>query len=62
MPTLLNIQVAPARRVQINGRAILTAIHKPAVAGAVPVVPLGLAGDERADLSLHGGLDKAVYA
>ncbi|MDO8250214.1 MAG: MOSC domain-containing protein [Rhodoferax sp.] len=62
MPTLLSIQTAPARRVQINGRVILTAIHKLPAAGAVPVMPLGLDGDEQADLSVHGGLDKAVYA
>jgi len=62
MPTLLSLQTAPARRVQINGRAILTAIHKRPVAGAVQVAPLGLDGDEQADLSVHGGLDKAVYA
>ena len=62
MPILLSIQVAPARTVQIDGRAILTAIHKPPVAGAVAVRRLGLAGDEQADLSVHGGLDKAVYA
>ncbi len=29
---------------------------------AVEVGPLGLAGDEQADLSVHGGLSKAVYA
>jgi len=28
----------------------------------VAVRPLGLAGDEQADLSVHGGLNKAVYA
>jgi len=62
MPTLLSIQTAPARRVQINGRAILTGIYKLPVSGMVPVLPLGLDGDEQADLSVHGGLDKAVYA
>jgi MOSC domain-containing protein YiiM len=41
---------------------VLTAIHKQPISGAVPVVPLGLVGDEQADLSVHGGLDKAVYA
>jgi MOSC domain-containing protein YiiM len=35
---------------------------KRSVGGAVPVLPLGLAGDEQADLSIHGGLEKAVYA
>ena len=62
MPTLLSIQAAQARRIQIDGRAILSAIHKLPVTGAVQVGPLGLGGDEQADLSVHGGLDKAVYA
>lgn len=62
MPTLLSLQTAQARRVQISGRSILTAIHKQPVSGPVPVLPLGLGGDEQADLSVHGGLDKAVYA
>jgi MOSC domain-containing protein YiiM len=60
--SVVSVQLAQARKVQIAGRAILTAIHKTAVAGAVPVGPLGLQGDEQADLSVHGGLDKAVYA
>lgn len=41
---------------------VRTGIHKQPVAGAVQVDRLGLAGDEQADLSVHGGLDKAVYA
>ena len=43
-------------------RRIATGIHKQSVQGAVQVGKLGLAGDEQADLSVHGGLDKAVYA
>ena len=62
MSKLLAIQNASARRVQINGRSILTAIYKLPVSGAVQALPLGLMGDEQADLSVHGGLDKAVYA
>lgn len=41
---------------------IVTGIHKQPVQGAVQVSKLGLAGDEQADLSVHGGLGKAVYA
>lgn len=41
---------------------IATGIHKQPVQGAVAVNRLGLAGDEQADLTVHGGLDKAVYA
>lgn len=62
MPQLLGVRVAPARRVKINGRSVLTAIHKQPAEGQVPVLPLGLGGDDQADLSVHGGLDKAVYA
>ena len=62
MPTLLGIQLAQARPLQIDGRSVLSAIHKQPQAGAVVVQPLGLQGDEQADLSVHGGLDKAVYA
>jgi MOSC domain-containing protein YiiM len=62
MPQLISIQVARARRISINQRSILTAIHKQVISGAVSVKPLGLDGDEQADLSVHGGLDKAVYA
>lgn len=59
---LLSVQTGIARKAQIQGRSILTAIYKTPVSGPVPVMPLGLAGDEQADLSVHGGLDKAVYA
>lgn len=59
---VLSVQVGQARKVQIAGRSILTAIHKTAVFGPVAVKPLGLQGDEQADPSVHGGLDKAVYA
>lgn len=62
MPQLISVQTGQARRIDINGRAVLTAIHKQPVAGPLSVLPLGLQGDEQADLSVHGGLAKAVYA
>lgn len=62
MPQLISIQVASAQRALISGRSVLTAIHKRPVKGAVDVMPLGVVGDEQADLFVHGGLDKAVYA
>ena len=60
--SLASVQVAQARKVHISGRSILTAIHKTAVHGPVTVKALGLQGDEQADLSVHGGLEKAIYA
>jgi MOSC domain-containing protein YiiM len=59
---LVGLQQGQARKVLINGRAVLTAIRKTAVAGPVAVKALGLEGDEQADMSVHGGLDKAFYA
>ena len=45
-----------------NAQTVRSAIRKQAISGSVAVRPLGLVGDEQADLSVHGGLDKAVYA
>ncbi len=59
---LLSVNRATARTVRISGRDVLTAIYKQAVDGAVEVGPMGLQGDEQADLTVHGGLSKAVYA
>jgi len=59
---ILSVNVAIAREVTINGRSVMTAIGKRAVEGSVAARPLGLEGDEQADLSVHGGLSKAVYA
>ncbi|HEY8605971.1 MAG TPA: MOSC domain-containing protein [Noviherbaspirillum sp.] len=43
-------------------RRVATGIHKHPVEGPVAVNRLGLEGDEQADLTVHGGLAKAVYA
>ena len=56
------VNVGLARDAVINGRRVATAMAKRAVTGPVAVQPLGLQGDEQADLSVHGGLSKAVYA
>jgi MOSC domain-containing protein YiiM len=59
---LLSVNRATARTVRINGRDVLTAIYKQKVDGPVEVGTMGLQGDEQADLTVHGGLSKAVYA
>jgi MOSC domain-containing protein YiiM len=59
---LLSINIASAKPLLASGRKVLSAISKRAVLSAVAVERLGLLGDEQADLSVHGGLDKAVYA
>ena len=60
--TLASLNVSLARPMAIEGREVMTGIGKRGVAGPVQVRPLGLAGDEQADLSAHGGLSKALYA
>ena len=56
------VHVGRVRDTVINGRRTTTAMTKHAVTGPVAVRPLGLEGDEQADLTVHGGLSKAVYA
>lgn len=52
-----------ARPLLTGGRKILTAIGKKSVGDATLAVNrLGVDGDDQADLSVHGGIDKAVYA
>lgn len=60
--TLLSVNRAKATEIEIGGRPVLTGILKRSVDGPVAVRPMGLDGDEQADLSVHGGLSKAVYA
>ena len=59
---VVSVQVGTSRFLRVGERTVRSAIHKQAVAAAVAVGPLGLAGDEQNDLSVHGGLSKAVYA
>lgn len=59
---VLSVNTGNARPLRIGTRSVLSAIGKAPVSGPVAVGPLGLAGDEQADPSVHGGLGKAVYA
>ena len=59
---LSSVNLGLAHPIRVGGREVMTAIAKRGVAGPVAVRPLGLAGDEQADLSVHGGLSKSVYA
>ena len=59
---VLTVNVATARELIVDGRQVMSAIDKRPVAGPVAVGLLGLAGDEQADPTVHGGLAKAVYA
>ncbi|MBC6700128.1 MOSC domain-containing protein [Hymenobacter puniceus] len=62
MKQLLSVQVGQPRTVAWQGRWVSTGVFKAPVAEPVAVGPVGLAGDGQADLRVHGGPDKAVYA
>ena len=59
---LLSVQVGTSRFLRVGERSLRSAIRKQPVDGPVALGLLGLAGDEQNDLSVHGGLSKAVYA
>lgn len=59
---LCAVNIGSVRRLPMAGRTVMSAFGKRAVTGPVAVGPLGLAGDEQADLTVHGGLAKAIYA
>lgn len=59
---LISVQVGLPREVNWRGRRVTTGIFKEPVEGSVMLRALNLDGDRQADLSVHGGPTKAVYA
>jgi MOSC domain-containing protein YiiM len=58
---LISVNVGLPREVSWKGKTVTTAIFKEPVQGRVLLRTLNLDGDRQADLSVHGGADKAVY-
>jgi MOSC domain-containing protein YiiM len=59
---LLSVNVGLPRDVDWRGGTVRTAIFKSPASGRVRVARLNVEGDQQADLSVHGGIEKAVYA
>jgi MOSC domain-containing protein YiiM len=59
---LLSVNVSLPKLVAHDGGMVLTGIFKEPVAGRVRMRTLNLDGDRQADLRVHGGVHKAVYA
>ena len=59
---VISVNAGLPRDVEWQGSTVTTGIFKVPVQGAVRVQTLGLEGDGQADLSVHGGRSKAVYA
>jgi MOSC domain-containing protein YiiM len=59
---IISVNVGQPQEVPWNNGVISTSIFKVPVAGRVRVGRLDLDGDKQADLTVHGGPNKAVYA
>jgi MOSC domain-containing protein YiiM len=59
---VVSLNVAVPRTVVWKGHEVRTGIFKEPVEGPVMMRRLNLDGDRQADLTVHGGPDKAVYA
>jgi MOSC domain-containing protein YiiM len=62
MMQIVSVNVGIPKVIQRDGHEILTGIFKSPVDGRVAVRTLNLDGDKQADLKVHGGIYKAVYA
>lgn len=59
---LISVCVGLPREVDWKGKSVTTGIFKQPVSGRVMVRSLNLDGDQQADLTVHGGVEKAIYA
>ena len=59
---LISLNVGRPRLVVYRGKTINTGIFKQPISGPVQLQSLNVDGDRQADLSVHGGIYKAVYA
>jgi MOSC domain-containing protein YiiM len=58
---VVSLNVGRPKEVVHDGKTVRTGIFKQPVEGRVRVTALNLAGDEQADLTVHGGPSKAIY-
>jgi MOSC domain-containing protein YiiM len=58
---VVSVNVGRPREVLWKGDRVSTAIFKSPVEGRIEVKRLNLRGDQQADLTVHGGVDKAIY-
>jgi MOSC domain-containing protein YiiM len=59
---VVSLNIGLPREIQWQGEKVTTGIFKESVKGPVMLRTLNLDGDRQADLSVHGGISKAVYA
>src|SRR6185312_14561881 len=59
---VVSLSVGLPREIEVEGGSVRTSIFKEPVDRRLRVTTLNLEGDAQSDLTVHGGVDKAVYA
>ena len=59
---ILSINISEPKKIVFNGKELITSIYKKPIDKSVELTDFGIVGDQQADLKVHGGYDKAVYA
>jgi MOSC domain-containing protein YiiM len=62
MPKILSVNISLPKEIDFEGQKVTTGIFKKPVERRLMLKTLNLDGDRQADLTVHGGPDKAVYA
>ena len=63
LPRIVSVNIGSVALLgRIRGKPVQSGFIKKPISGAVKVGRLNLEGDRQADLTVHGGIDKAVYA
>lgn len=58
---LISVNVGLPREITWKNQTVTTGVFKESVSGRVKVSTLNLEGDQQADLTMHGGENKAIY-
>ena len=58
---ILSLNISEPKKIQFNGKTLVTSIFKKPVIKSLEMNKLGLQGDKQADLNMHGGINKALY-
>jgi MOSC domain-containing protein YiiM len=61
-PKILSVNVSLPKEIDFEGQRVITGIFKEPIEGRIKLRALNLDGDKQADLAVHGGPDKALYA
>jgi MOSC domain-containing protein YiiM len=62
MPRVVSVNVGTPQPITYRGKSVMTSIFKEPVDARLPIRGVNVEGDRQADLEVHGGYYKAVYA